>query len=67
MRKWIHRFLGDFKSRKDWEEALIHYNEAIKLDPDYVEAYNHRGRAKDELGDSKGATEDYNKAIELEP
>ena len=32
------------------EEAIEHYNKAIRLTPDYVEAYNNRGIAYTKLG-----------------
>ncbi len=35
------------------------------IDPDYCIAYQSRGDAKDELKDSKGSREDWNKASEL--
>jgi tetratricopeptide (TPR) repeat protein len=47
--------------------ALLNYNKAIKLKPDYIEAYIGRGGAKLKLGDSNGALADYKKAVELKP
>ena len=41
------------------------YNEAIKIDPKYAEAYNNRGAAKGKLGQHQEAIADYNKAIKI--
>jgi tetratricopeptide (TPR) repeat protein len=55
------------RKQKDYNAAIIHYNEAIRLDPNYARAYNSRGLAKDELNDHNGAIDDYNEAIRLHP
>ena len=47
--------------------AVADYTSAIRLMPDYVDAYNNRGLSKFALGDNKSAAEDYCKAIELNP
>ena len=52
---------------ENWEAALDAYNEAIRLKPDYVVAYNNRGNAKDILGQYEAALADYNEAIRLNP
>jgi len=44
---------------------MLDYNNAIKLDSNYVEAYFNRGVLKKDLGDFRGAIQDYTKAIEL--
>ena len=51
----------------DLNGALLDYNRAIELKPDYANALLNRGYAKYELGDLEGALLDYNKLIELEP
>ncbi|TRV64415.1 MAG: toll/interleukin-1 receptor domain-containing protein [Microcystis panniformis Mp_MB_F_20051200_S9] len=43
------------------------YNQAIKIKPDYADAYNNRGIAKKNLGDKQGAIADYNQAIKIKP
>ncbi len=48
-----------------YEDAKIDFDRAIKLVPDYAEVYNFRGIVRDELGDRKGACEDWNKAFDL--
>ncbi|MEZ4548290.1 MAG: hypothetical protein R3B51_11490 [Thermodesulfobacteriota bacterium] len=50
--------LGDKKAR---------YNKAIELDPKMEMAYNNRVNARLASGDTKGALEDFNKAIESNP
>ncbi len=47
------------------KQALSTLNKAIYLKPDYVEAYNNRGAAKNLLGKHKDALADYNTAIRL--
>jgi tetratricopeptide (TPR) repeat protein len=51
----------------DQEGALQDFNEAIRLQPDYVEAYNERGEIRKSLGDTKGAISDFSQAIQLKP
>ena len=47
-------------------EAIDDYDKAIKLKPDYINAYVDRGNAKSDLKKYKQAINDYNKAIELD-
>ena len=49
------------------EEAIVAYDEAIRLKSDFVEAYNNRGNAKDVLRRHDAAIADYNDAIKLKP
>jgi len=48
-------------------EAVDAYTVAIRLKPDYAEAYNNRGIAYDKLGQYSRAIEDFNQAIRLKP
>src|SRR5688572_18470689 len=61
-------YLGQtyFNSGKHME-AIKEYNKALNIKKDYYSAYYGRGLAKMKLKDYRGAIEDYNYAIELEP
>ena len=52
------------KDSKDYYLAISYYNKVIKIDSNF-EAYTNRGISKSEIGDKKGACEDYKKAINL--
>src|SRR5262249_55250527 len=49
------------------DEKLRFYNEAIRLKPDYSEAFNNRGIVRSDKGDVEGALQDYDEAIRLKP
>jgi serine/threonine protein kinase len=53
--------------KKDYLRAIEDYNQAIKINPDYVLAYISLGLARSDLGDNYKAIEDYNKAIQINP
>jgi tetratricopeptide (TPR) repeat protein len=53
--------------KKDFRGALADYSEAIKLDPNYADAYYSRGNSRYELGDKQGAVADYTQAIKINP
>jgi tetratricopeptide (TPR) repeat protein len=63
-----HNSLGTelFKKGKI-EEAMYHYNEAIRLNPNATDFYNNRGIFYFALGQPQSAVEDYNKAVSLNP
>ena len=46
---------------------ISYYDEAIRLNPQYAEAYNNRGIAKHTKNDLEGAIQDYDEAIRLNP
>lgn len=48
-------------------EAIQHFDQAIRLNPCYTEAYTNRGIAWREKGDPSGAITDFDKATELNP
>jgi tetratricopeptide (TPR) repeat protein len=60
---WFERGLA----AKDPDEQFRFYTQAIRLKPDYVEAYNNRGGARRNKGDMEGALADYTEAIRLKP
>lgn len=43
------------------------YNQAIKLDPENILAYNARAHTKNHIGDYKGAKDDYSKILKIDP
>ena len=45
------------------EEAIIHYNKSLEINPKLYCAYNNRGNAKSSLGMIKEALEDYTSAV----
>jgi protein O-mannosyl-transferase len=49
------------------DDAINHYNKAIRIEPDYVYAYNNRGIIYGERGQYKLAIEDFNNAIRITP
>ena len=49
------------------EESIAAYDRAIRLKPDFVEAYNRRGITKGELDRHEDALADFDQAICLEP
>jgi tetratricopeptide (TPR) repeat protein len=52
---------------KNWKEALNAFDHAIEINPQYMEAYFHRGNVYDEMGDYEKAVVDYTRAIKLNP
>jgi tetratricopeptide (TPR) repeat protein len=60
---WFERGLNT----KDLDEKIRCYSAAIRLNPDYITAFNNRGIALKIKGDVNGARRDYNEAIRLQP
>ena len=50
---------------KDYYGAISDFNKVIEIDPKDAKAYNNRGISKSNIGDKKGACDDYKKAISL--
>jgi len=50
-----------------FEEAILDYDRAIDLKPDFAQAYNNRGNAYSMQGNNARAIEDYDKALKLVP
>lgn len=57
----------DYRAVPDYANALLYYNKAIGLNPEYADAYLDRGVAYYDNGQYDKALADYNKAIELNP
>ena len=49
------------------DEQLRFYSEAIRLKPDYADAFVNRGIARGDKGDVEGELRDYNEAIRFKP
>ncbi|CAN5314045.1 hypothetical protein BH10BAC1_BH10BAC1_06250 [soil metagenome] len=52
---------------KDYEGAIVLFDKAIKLNPEFAYAYSNRGYAKMKLNDLKGARKDILKSLEISP
>jgi tetratricopeptide (TPR) repeat protein len=61
--QWAERGLAAL----DIDEKLRFYNEALRLKPDYAEAFNNRGIARVAKGDLERALQDFNEALRLKP
>lgn len=60
--------LGTYKVlKKDYKAAIVEFDEAIRRDTMFLQAYENRGVAKYYLNDFEGAVEDYNKALKIKP
>src|ERR1700749_167164 len=52
---------------KQYADALLDFNKAIELKPDFEKAYYNRGLAKNELIMNQSAIADFTKSIQLNP
>lgn len=50
-----------------YDKALSDLDKAIDLKPDYADAFVERGYVKQKMGDLRGAEEDYNKGLKIDP
>jgi tetratricopeptide (TPR) repeat protein len=53
--------------KRDFERAIADYNQALKLKPDYAEAYGNRRGAYYNKKDFERAIADFNQALKLKP
>jgi tetratricopeptide (TPR) repeat protein len=65
--KFYYNLGVDYDDIGRYEEALEAYNKAIKIKPDYHEAWSNKGNALRKLGRYNEALEACNKAIEIKP
>jgi lipoprotein NlpI len=56
-----------FRLDDNSDEEIYCYTEAIRIKPDYAEAYYNRGIARKAKGDLDGAIKDYTEAIRIKP
>ena len=64
---YAHRYLGSvYAERKNFPEAMSHYQKAIHIKADYAEAYFCRGNAFIDSGDYQSAIDDFSKTISLD-
>ena len=56
-----HNELGQY------DAAIQDYDQVIRLDPEYADAYHNRGYSYDEAGQYERAIQDYSEAILLDP
>ncbi|MFC2101305.1 tetratricopeptide repeat protein [Bacteroidota bacterium] len=56
-----------FTFYSDYSKAILHFNNAIKFDPKYVDAYYHLGLCYESLNDTVQAIHHYKKTIVLDP
>ena len=52
---------------RKYQEAIIDFNNAIRLDESYTDAYYNRGASYASLGKYEEAISDFSKTIELDP
>ena len=61
-------YIGEcYEKMERYEQALIHYDQAIALDPNWVDAWIGRGVVKDLQGRSREAVKDLEVAVKLTP
>ena len=57
----------NYNNQGEYDKAIVAFNKAIELDPDFALAYNNRGWAYIELEQYEQGIADCTKAIELDP
>lgn len=68
IRDYLYNYLGLAIYRQEqYAKAISCFDSAIKINPREPDYYVHRGLARQDKGDVKGAESDYRKALELNP
>jgi tetratricopeptide (TPR) repeat protein len=63
-----HYKRGVWKAKQgDWRGAIEAFTQALRVNPNLVEAYIERGVARSQLGEHQGAIEDFTRAISINP
>jgi lipoprotein NlpI len=57
----------EFVKAKQYDQAIVSFSEAIKLDPQSVQSHNNRGIAYCNKGDFALAIGDFSRAVEIDP
>jgi tetratricopeptide (TPR) repeat protein len=57
----------EFEVKKNANQAMIYFTQAINVDPKYAEAYFARGACYQELKDNENAMADYSMCLQLKP
>lgn len=52
---------------QSFKTALAHFNECLRIDPYFIEAYYSRAQVRESLGDSRGALTDFSIYLEAKP
>lgn len=64
----IHNHLGAaFKARNEFDKAITHFKQAIRINPLHASALSNLGAAWAEKGNTSKAIDYYNKALEIDP
>jgi len=57
---------GDvWRLRKQFDRAIVEYNEALRRDPDFISSYVNRGMAFEEMGNKLSAKADYEAVLKM--
>ena len=58
---------GAYLDQDQFDQAIQDYSAAIRLKPDFAQAFNNRGNAYDDAGKADQALLDYDEALRLDP